>query len=250
MFARYWDQPMDRIRSVFLKPVPGGYVFRAPNPRMFGPSAHYLVNEAQRDAIVAIMVPRRAPLLLALWLSGFLLAAGAGLIVLAPGYPATVWTVVIAAMMLAAILGMHLSARRKLRRLRPILVDAPRTDQRITLAEINSTIRDGNSYPQLRRIAVTNSIASLFAAAVAVTQIYLRKPHVGILHDPTSLLLCLGALICAMSAATSFIRLRQKAHQRDGAPDPLSGGLPRRMLACWAYAVVLCLVAILSIAVR
>jgi len=81
MFARYWDQPMDRIRSIFVRPVPSGYVFRAPNPKVFSAPDHYLVNEVQRDAIVAIMAPGRAPLLRALKFGGFLLAAVAGVIV-------------------------------------------------------------------------------------------------------------------------------------------------------------------------
>ena len=90
IFARHWIQTKDRVRSAFLRPVPGGYIFRAPNPKVFGAPDHYLVNEAQRDAILAIMFPHRAPLLLVLCLSGLLLAASAGLMVLAPGYPATV----------------------------------------------------------------------------------------------------------------------------------------------------------------
>jgi tetratricopeptide (TPR) repeat protein len=251
-FASHWAQTKVQIRSAILRQVPGGYVFRAPNPRLFGASDHYLVNEAQRDEIVAIMTPRRMPLILALWLGGFLLAIGAGLIVLGPSYPATVTIGVIAAMMLAAILGAQLSASRKLRRLQPILAGATRSEQRITLAEISQTIRDGKSYPELRRLAVINSIAAVFAASAAAAQIYLRKPHVGMLSDPMSLLLCLSALICAGAAATSFVQLRQKARQRDGAAgaDPLSGGLPRRLLTFWSCTVVVCLVAILSMAVR
>ena len=250
IFARHWIQTKDRVRSAFLRPVPGGYIFRAPNPKVFGAADHYLVNEAQRDAIVAIMVHRRTPLLLALCLGGLVLAASAGLIVLAPGYPTTVSIAVIATIMLAVLLSISLSESRKLRQLQPILADARRTDQRITLAEINQTIRDGNSYPHLRRMAVTNSIASLFAAAAAAAQVYLRKPHVGILSDPMSLLLCLGAFICVSSAATSLVRLRQRARQRDGGSDLLSNGLPRPLRIFWTYAVIGCLVAILSVAVR
>ena len=55
----------DQVRSLLFKQVADGYVFRAPNPRVFGPTDHYLVNEAQRDEIVAIITPRRPLLLLA-----------------------------------------------------------------------------------------------------------------------------------------------------------------------------------------
>jgi hypothetical protein len=44
----------DQIKFASFKQVPGGYVFRAPNPKVFGRSDHYLVDEAQRDKIVNV----------------------------------------------------------------------------------------------------------------------------------------------------------------------------------------------------
>ena len=133
----------DQIKFASFKQVPGGYVFRAPNPKVFGRSDHYLVDEAQRDQIVAIMTPRRPGLLLAAWVGGYFLAVAAGVVwltVFAPGFPITVLLVLIAGMLLAAILGLHLAARRNLRRLQPILAGARLTDQRITIAEIRLTL--------------------------------------------------------------------------------------------------------------
>ena len=51
-----------------FKPVPGGYVYCAPD-RVFGPSRCYLVNEAQKAEIIALTTPRR-PILwqVMLWL--------------------------------------------------------------------------------------------------------------------------------------------------------------------------------------
>ena len=133
----------DQIKFASFKQVPGGYVFRAPNPKVFGRSDHYLVDEAQRDQIVAIMTPRRPGLLLAAWVGGYFLAVAAGVVwlsVFAPGFPVTVLLVLIAAMLLAAILGLHLAASRNLRRLQPILAGARPTDQRITIAEIRQAL--------------------------------------------------------------------------------------------------------------
>lgn len=47
------------IVSTLFKPVPDGYVFRAPSPFVFGPARHYLVNEAQKATITAILMPPR-----------------------------------------------------------------------------------------------------------------------------------------------------------------------------------------------
>src|SRR5947209_2650492 len=72
----------DQVRALMFKQVAGGYVFRAPNPKVFGRSDHYLVDEAQRDQIVATMTPRRPVLLLAVWIAGFFLAVGAAVVAL------------------------------------------------------------------------------------------------------------------------------------------------------------------------
>jgi tetratricopeptide (TPR) repeat protein len=255
-----WLQTGDQIRSILLRQVPGGYVFRAPNPKVFGDSDHYLVNEAQRDEIVAIMTPRRPLLMLTLWSGGFVLAAIASL-VLAPGYPATVSLVVIAAMVLAAILGLHLSAARKLRRLQPILAGAARTDQRITLADISRTLNHDNSYQQMRRLGMSNAFACLAAVAGVAARVYAHKPGVGILSDPLVLLLCLAAITTAATSASAFHRAlhkkRQEAAQR-GAPvdgtvadaSPIPGAAARRLGVAWPYALVICVAVIAGIAVK
>ena len=53
-------QPSDvRNSLLYFKWVPEGFVFRAPNPWIFGAADHYLVSEAQRDEIAAILLPQR-----------------------------------------------------------------------------------------------------------------------------------------------------------------------------------------------
>jgi hypothetical protein len=54
------------IESRRFKPVPGGFVFQAPNPWVFGASRHYLLNAAQKSEILARMTPRRPILIGAL----------------------------------------------------------------------------------------------------------------------------------------------------------------------------------------
>ena len=45
-----------------FKPVPGGWIYRAPNPRVFGDAPRYLVNDTQKAEIEAIVAPRRPAL--------------------------------------------------------------------------------------------------------------------------------------------------------------------------------------------
>src|SRR5271169_627820 len=51
---------MAGVRAItpMFKPVPGGYVFRAPNPRVFWGRRFYLVNETQRAELLSIVAAR------------------------------------------------------------------------------------------------------------------------------------------------------------------------------------------------
>jgi hypothetical protein len=214
----------DQIKFASFKQVPGGYVFRAPNRKVFGRSDHYLVDEAQRDKIVAIMTPRRPGLLLAAWVGGYFLAVAVGVVwlaVFAPGFPVTVLLVLIAAMLLAAILGLHLAAKRNLRRLQPILAGAPPTDQRITIAEIRQALNQRLSYRQLLRAGVGNAIACIVSAASVVVLIYVRKPGAGFFSEPLPLIFCFNAILLdSHPSPTSVERCKTRNMRKESAPRP------------------------------
>ena len=63
------------IEAVLFKKVEGGYVFQQPNPWLFGRSSRYLVSEAQKAALLAIIMPRRPVLRIAIITIGVLLWA-------------------------------------------------------------------------------------------------------------------------------------------------------------------------------
>jgi hypothetical protein len=63
------------VEATRFKAVPGGYVFRMPNPWLFGKPDHYLVSEAQKTELLAILTPRRPALRIFL---AFVLVALAG----------------------------------------------------------------------------------------------------------------------------------------------------------------------------
>jgi len=48
----------DNREALMFKKVPDGYVFRAPNPWVFGRARFYLVNEAQKAQLLAIVTAR------------------------------------------------------------------------------------------------------------------------------------------------------------------------------------------------
>jgi hypothetical protein len=149
----------DAIEGAYFKPMAGGFVFRAPRPRVFGAADRYLVNEAKKAEILQIMAahqmtPKRARVI----------AAVAGLLPLAvvtfvawafgliDGEPAPVDIVVVvtvgmmlltaAAALVALLFASHLYARTQLRELRPILAALPRTGERITF-ETDARPRSG-----------------------------------------------------------------------------------------------------------
>src|SRR6266404_5329199 len=48
---------LQTLESKGFKPVPGGFVFRVPNPWVFGRAKHYLVTVAQLEEVEAIPGP-------------------------------------------------------------------------------------------------------------------------------------------------------------------------------------------------
>jgi hypothetical protein len=52
MTSRWWrPSPFDRMHELAFKRVPEGWIFRAPNPWIFGPGRHYLIDEAQKSEL-------------------------------------------------------------------------------------------------------------------------------------------------------------------------------------------------------
>ena len=114
-----------------FKPVPGGWIYRAPNPRVFGDAPRYLVNDAQKAEIEAIVAPRRSPLVsviliigMVAWLvavTNFIGDFGSG-----GAYP-TVFDLLGMIVLMAApvLIGVPLSAWIQRRRVAPVLANLP-----------------------------------------------------------------------------------------------------------------------------
>ena len=51
--ARHWWNPIDGMVELTFRPVEGGFLYRAPNPWLFGRYRHYLVNAEQKATLAS-----------------------------------------------------------------------------------------------------------------------------------------------------------------------------------------------------
>ena len=134
------------MKSALFKAVPGGWVFRSPNPWVFGDTPHYLVNDAQKAQVETILVPRRPAVVGALLIGGLLAWAIAVATFMwaftGPQDPTPgdigLMIVLIIIPLLALLPAAGFVQRR---RLWPVLAGAPLTHERISYAEVRQNVR-------------------------------------------------------------------------------------------------------------
>jgi TPR repeat protein len=180
------DQVMDngseRAKFVMFKPAAGGWVYRAPNPWVFGNAPHYLVNEAQKAKIEAIIIPRR-PVLLGLIIALGILACvlaitGAVWLISGDEDPTTADVIAMAALTAISLLAtIPIVNRTQRRRLQPILAELPLTKERITFADMRKNARTAASFRQSRNAFIASAFAS-FAAVFAAYSHYFARPGI------------------------------------------------------------------------
>jgi len=249
-----------RNSFLFFKPVPEGYVFRAPNPWIFGPADHYLVSEAQRDAIAAILLAQRSPRALAKRIAistAIALAAIAGIFALfyfvSDHLSAVVNGLVAAATTVFTLLALfavvHVATRRNLRRLAPILADARPTDQRITNAEIREAIRKKSSLKQSWLIAITFGTVSLLNLMVLLFERHHMLPFFSDLSFGPMLQMVLFAFLATMSFRTALTKSAQNEPISPGKASILARH-PRQVVLGSAAALLGLAIVIVLVGVR
>ena len=139
--ASQWTAPASVLKSVTFKPVAGGWVYRAPNPWVFGDAPHYLVNDAQKAQIEAIIIPRRPVLFGVLLVAGIVawVFALVGIVWAVSRHddPTTADVIAIAVLVaISLVAALPLAGWIQRRRLQPILTGLPLTQERITFADI------------------------------------------------------------------------------------------------------------------
>jgi hypothetical protein len=175
------------IESVLFKRVAGGNVFQAPNPWVFGRTSRYLVSDAQKAALLAIITPRRPVLRLMLITAVIVAWAGAaGVIVWAvSGHQQTTAADVLGIFALVLVpiyLAWVVALQRNLRRMRPILADAARTQERITNRELRRAMVDAMSMKKALLLAACWTFTSFMQAVILIT----RNAHHPLFGDAQS----------------------------------------------------------------
>jgi hypothetical protein len=171
---------IDIGKLVVFKPVSGAYVYRRPTAWLFVSRDHYLVNDEQKAAILAILTASSRSVL---WIMGISWIALSALSITAlslwayrSGYYAPRLSGVIAmmAMTLSIYPALVISRHGMLRRLRPILATLTSTNERITslderqqATKVRAAVTISPTRRRIVRIASVVAIAATLAGMIA-----------------------------------------------------------------------------------
>lgn len=205
-----------------FRPIADKYIYRAPNPWVLGRSDHYLVTEAQRGAILDILVPKTDTLewrrsrrlgigALALCALSLVVAL---LLLYGNRYPhaETVGLAAAAAQLLVlgwilfALHGLAMSQRQKLQ---PILASAPRSNERISNTDILWALKTTGDSKETRRAWMIGGVLSaVFSAAFAIYALITWQEPGGLFEKLQPCYFLLLAIGSAAQSATNFDRSR------------------------------------------
>ena len=215
---------IDIREATMFKAVPGGYVFRAPNPWVFGRYRFFLANETQKSELLAV-VKARSPIVF--WGGLIALIAGStALLAFGSGHDnptlgdAVVMLVLIPVWIYAAIL---IAIRPMALRLEPMLAGLPRTEERITSAELSQAVRASLPWRQALLLGTGQILLSASFAVLAFGR--LNGGRLSVSEDATGVVYAFAAAAFAFAAAAFLVAAIRGARQ---APDagPHSGGNP------------------------
>ena len=159
----------DLIAASLFKQVPEGFVYR--KPKLWPPAEFYLLNQRQRDEILAATVPRKPWRMIVIFtfvLLSIMAVPTKIYIAWAPVASPSYSLALLAGIVLATIAAAHLHIRRIQYRIEPILARAQPTDQTITRADLRMAVAKVSSFQQFWWTAVAVGAFSLFQLAAFV----------------------------------------------------------------------------------
>lgn len=195
------------IEAALFKQVGGGWVFQAPNPWVFGRTSRYLVNDAQKAELLAIVTPRSPTLRIAAITAGILLWASAASIIAwavsSHDEPTASDALAIFALVVVPIfLALVFALQRNLRRMQRVLADAPRTEERITARELRHAMAKAVSLRRSVFIGALWAVTCLFQ----ITSFVIRNGRHPLFGDVESYLSFVTAIVAA-GLAIHYLRL-------------------------------------------
>jgi hypothetical protein len=223
----------DVRETTMFKEVPEGFVFRAPNPWVFGRARFYLANAAQKAELLSIITARSQAIF---WIALIgLIAAGTALMAFASGHDdptmgdAFIMLALLPVWLYAALL---ISIRPMARRLEPVLAGLPRTEQKITAVELRQAMGKTMSLPQSLMIAVSHGLLAISFAVMVIEKVHGRA---SIFEDGGALALAFAAVAFAFSeicfTMVAIAKARNASQDGDGQDGSVAaGGALRRNL--------------------
>jgi hypothetical protein len=208
---------------IFFKPVPGGFVYAAPKPWLFGRTNYYLVTEAQKDEITAAIQLRSLTAMFLTPMAVMILGLGAAM--------AFIWfrhsyrfveltsgdtAIILVAAVLSMMLAFRIAFRSLTKRLRPLLATLPRSDVGVTREDARRAVLSTNSAKQLwLQVAL-----SAFAAAMSLWFIVLPLKHVraALSGDPISIVFLLGMCVIMWGLIAQIRLAIEKTMQESKCP--------------------------------
>lgn len=209
----------DNREAIMFKAVPDGYVFRALNPFVFGRARYYLVNEAQKAQLFAIITARSRAVYF--WLAVLvLIAAGTGALAYATGHDDP--TVSDVAIMLALIplwlyAAVLVSQYPTSQKLKPLLAGLQPTDQSITSADLRKAVRKTVSFRHHLVLGISQAVLS--AAFIVMIAQKSNGGHVAVLDDSGTLLFVFNAVASAFASIGFLLAALDKVRHKQDEPD-------------------------------
>jgi len=210
------------IEAVLFKRSGDRYVYQSPNPWVFGPSKRYIVTEAQKAELIALIAARRPKQRIALVTAGILFwAAATGLIAwaLSPhDNPSAldayaILALVVIPLYLAWVVALH----RQLRRIHPVIAEAPRTQELIARSELRKAMTDAMSLRKSLLLALTWA----FTSATQVWALVMRNWQHPLFSDVQSYFNTFSAMLAAALALYYLAVAVRKIETSDRSPQCL-----------------------------
>jgi hypothetical protein len=167
--------------DALFKETRGGYLFRAPNPWLFGAGKHYLTDQAQRAEILELGRVRH-PVVRALVFALTIIACPGGstlLVYLLSGHAEPDGGDIAAIAILtfvSLVASLLIVTRVRFRRLHPILMRLPRSDERLALRDIQAAQVKATS---LKTLLVLGAVFTASAVIQAISLAFIIGIDVG-----------------------------------------------------------------------
>ena len=201
---------------IFFKPVPGGFVYAAPKPwLLFGRTHHYLVTEAQKEAITAASQPPSFVAMFAKLITIVTAGVGAAMALnwYRHSYQFTDFTfgdigIIFVATMFSMLLAYRVAFGAQVNRLHSLIATLPKSDVRISIDDARRAMMDMNTTKQLwLQTAFSAVVAALYLWFVVLPHKNVRAMLSG---EPVSILLLIGACMIVLCIIGQFRMALQK----------------------------------------